>query len=94
MVHFSGSVERVMVSMFNKISSTHPPVPGLIQNDSAVPYCNANNLPEVGDIDDLVGEPIYYCPHLIELELGKVYELILLDDKCMSLIYGRNILVI
>lgn len=80
----SGSGELAMVSMMNNIASTHSPVPGLLQDDSAVPYCNANNLPETFDKDIPNGNPVYYCPHLIELELGEVYEILLLDDECKN----------
>lgn len=55
------------------------PVPGLIQDDSHVRYCNADELPEKYDVAP-DGQIIYHCPHLIPLELDKVYEFILLDN--------------
>lgn len=79
---FSGSAFRAMVSMTNKISSTHSPVPGLLQDDSKVPYCNAQHLPDEYDIDIVTGGRVYYCPHSIDLELKKLYEIVLIDDKC------------
>lgn len=81
---FSASGDFAMVSMMNNIASTHSPVPGLTQDDSAVRYCNANNLPDHSDKDLPDGHPVYYCPHLIPLELGEVYELLLQDDECMN----------
>lgn len=80
---FSGSSYRAMISMINRISSTNTPVPGLLQDDSNVPYCNADKLPPHSDRDIETGDPVYYCPHMIELELGELYEITLLDDKCM-----------
>lgn len=76
------SGDLAMVSMMNNIASTHPPVPGLLQDDSNVPYCNANNLPDDCDKDIENGNPVCYCPHLIQLDIGEVYELLLLDDEC------------
>lgn len=67
--------------MTNKISSTHTPVPGLLQNDSNVPYCNAENLPNEYDNDIVTGGRVYYCPHSIQLELGELYEIVLIDDN-------------
>lgn len=72
-----------MVSMVNKIASMMTPVPGLVQDDSDVPYCNATNLPKEHDKDIVTGEPVYYCPHAIQLELGQLYEIILIDDKSL-----------
>lgn len=54
-------------------------MPGLLQDDSHIPYCNADELPN-GDKDE-DGEPVHYCPHLIQLELGELYEITLLDHE-------------
>lgn len=71
-----------MVSMINKIVHMHTPVPALLQDDSHIPYCNADQLPEPSDNDMPTGDPVYYCPHMIHLELGEHYEFTLLDNKC------------
>lgn len=55
------------------------PVPGLVQDDSNVGYCNADNLPKPTGIA-LDNSTFYHCPHLISLELNKVYEFVLIDD--------------
>lgn len=68
--------------MINRISSTNTPVPGLLQDDSNVPYCNAENLPNNYDIDIVTGDRVYYCPHSIQLEFGQLYEFVLMDNKC------------
>lgn len=69
-----------MVAMMNNIASGHASVPGLTQDDSAEPYCNANNL--TGNCDrGFNGVLVCYCPHLIQLDLGEVYEFLLLDDE-------------
>lgn len=44
-----------------------------------VPYCDADNLPDKHD-RGADNEKVYYCPHRIDLELNKVYELLLIDD--------------
>lgn len=69
--------------MINKIVNVGTPQPGLVQDDSNVPYCSADNLPNKHDTDMPSGEPVYYCPHLVQLELGELYEITILDDKCM-----------
>lgn len=60
----------------NNITNEPSPVPGLIQDDTDVPYCNVNNLPEYCNATS-----VCQCPHLVHLELCKVYEFILLDDR-------------
>lgn len=65
-----------MVTTINYIASKHSPVPGLIQDDSFVPYCNANNLPSKCDRNS-----VCHCPHAIQLELCKTYEFVLIDDE-------------
>lgn len=75
--------------MINRISSTNTPVPGLLQDDSNVPYCNAENLPHKNDADIVTGDPVYYCPHQIQLQLGQLYEIVLVDSKCMF-IWTKN----
>ena len=79
-----------MVSMINKIANMHPSVPGLLQDDSHVPYCNADKLPAHSDKDIPTGDRVYYCPHMIQLELGELYEITLLDDKCKYTIYASR----
>lgn len=80
---FAAFSTKAMVSMINKIAYMQTPIPGLLQDDSDVPYCNADNLPTHSDKDMPTGSPVYYCPHMIDLELGELYEFTLLDDKCM-----------
>lgn len=85
---FSGSSYRALISLINRISSTNTRVRGLVQDDSNVPYCNAANLPNKHDIDIGTGDPVYYCPHVIELELDQLYEIVLIDAKGKC-IYGN-----
>lgn len=65
-----------MAGMINGISYVMAPVPGLTQDDSHVSYCNGDNLPKSCN-----GSPICHCPHLIELEHCKVYELMVRDQR-------------
>lgn len=67
--------------MINRISNIHPPIPPLIQDDSNVEYCNADEMPKKFDTAK-DGEPITYCSHKIDLELGEVYEFLATDDEC------------
>lgn len=67
------------VATVNNIANSPTPVPGLIQDDSSVCYCNANNLPEKYDVG-LDGQPIYHCPHLIQLKVDEVYEFVLTNN--------------
>lgn len=53
-------------------------MPLLLQSNSNVEYCNAKKLPKPSDIAN-DSMPIYHCPHMIELELNKVYELDMVD---------------
>lgn len=67
--------------LINRISNVHPPIPPLIQDDSNVKYCNADKIPE--ELDTAKdGKPIAYCSHKIDLELGKVYEILAMDNQC------------
>lgn len=55
-------------------------IPGLVQDDSHVNYCNADNLSESSRIKVTNDFSFYHCPHRIELELDKLYEFLLIDD--------------
>lgn len=59
----------------NNITFKSSPVPGLIEDDSNVHYCNMNNLP-----DHCNATSVCQCTHLINLELCEVYEFILIND--------------
>lgn len=76
---FIDIVDQVKVGAINRIAYAGTSVPGLVQNDSMIPYCNADNLPDLHDIG-ADNKKVYYCPHRIELELHKVYEFLLIDD--------------
>lgn len=73
-----------MVTLINRIAHVHPPVPALTQDDSKLNYCNAKNMPEKCDtgVDE---KPVAYCPHVVELRLGKVYEFLMVDDDRMQI---------
>ena len=73
--------EKTEISVINRIANVHPPVPPLIQDDSNVEYCNADKIPKNGDIAS-DGKLITYCSHMIDLELGEVYELLVMDEEC------------
>lgn len=78
------------VTLINRIANVHSPMPMLVQDDSTVAYCNATHMPEKYETA-MDGKPIAYCPHLIELKLGKVYEFLLVDDddgdrKCVDVL--------
>ncbi|XP_031636102.1 laccase-2-like isoform X2 [Contarinia nasturtii] len=62
------------VSMINNISSTHPPVPVLTQDDSSLDYCNADHLPSNCDSQNTC-----HCIHSIPLDLCKIYEFFVFD---------------
>lgn len=63
-----------MVGMINNIASMGTPIPGLTQYDEDIPYCNADNLPDGCD-----SRKVCHCPHLIQLDVCKVYEFFLRD---------------
>lgn len=67
-----------MVTVINRIANVNPPLPPLIQ-DAGIAYCNSNQMPE-NCVTAADGKSIAYCPHLIDLKLGEVYELLLVDD--------------
>lgn len=73
------TLSTAKVAAVNNIAFASSPVPGLTQDDSNVGYCNVNNLPEKYDVSP-DGQTVYYCPHLIQLKLDKVYELLLTDN--------------
>lgn len=75
---FSATKDGARLATINRIANVHIAVPALIQNDSDIEYCNAEKLPKPADIGK-DNKPIYQCPHMIELELGKVYDLIMED---------------
>lgn len=67
------------IDIINKISNVLPPIPGLIQDDSNIPYCSESNLPE-----NCENQTACYCHHLIQLELCRVYELLIIDGRGMN----------
>lgn len=82
---FSVHRDEAEISVINRISNVHPAVPPLIQDDSNIEYCNADKMPE--NLDTAMdGEPIAYCSHKIDLELGEVYEFLATDDECKSIL--------
>lgn len=68
-----------MVMLINRIANVQPPMPPLTQDDTDISYCNADKMPKEHDTA-MDGEPIAYCPHVIELKLGEVYEFLMVDD--------------
>lgn len=64
-----------MVNMINNIASTHFPIPGLTQDDSNVPYCNAENKPSNCD------QSVCHCPHLVELDMCEVYDFLFICSE-------------
>lgn len=80
--------DEAEISLINRISNVHPPVPPLIQDDSNVEYCNADKMPEKYDTGKN-GEPYAYCSHMIDLKLGEVYEFIATDDECKCTYFWR-----
>lgn len=73
-----------MVTLINRIANVHPPMPPLIQDDAGIAYCNAKNMPQKYDTA-IDGNPVAYCPHVIELKLGDVYEFLMVDDDRMQI---------
>lgn len=71
-----------MVTLINRIANVHPPIPPLTQDDSDISYCNSKNMPKNSDTAK-DGEPVAYCPHVIELKIGDVYEFLMVDDDRM-----------
>lgn len=71
---FEAVGNSVMIGSINNIASSHNPVPGLTQNDSAVAYCNADNLPSNCE------QSVCHCPHLVELKLCEAYDFLLTDN--------------
>lgn len=67
------------MSLINNIANVYPSIPPLIQDDSTIEYCNATYMPDRCDTT-MDGKVIAYCPHLIELKLGKVYEFLMVND--------------
>lgn len=65
-----------MVSTMNGIANAQSSVPRLTQDDSNVPYCNADKLPE-----HCFDQISCHCSHLVELELCEVYEFQLIDVR-------------
>lgn len=81
MTYFSVHRDMAEISLINRISQVHPPVPALTQDDSNVEYCNADKMPDDYDIGK-DGKPIAYCTHMIDLKLGEVYDFLATDDQC------------
>lgn len=73
------------VATINRIANSPSSVPGLIQDDSNVRYCNANDLSKEYNTA-LDNHTVYHCTHLIPLELDKVYEFLLIDDTTDELV--------
>lgn len=73
------------VATINRIANSLSSVPGLIQDDSNVRYCNANDLSEKYNTA-LDNHTVYHCTHLIPLKLDKVYEFLLIDDTTDELV--------
>lgn len=69
-----------VVTSINRIANMEAKLPGLIQDDTHVPYCHSENLPQSYDIA-LDNKPIYYCSHQIPLEKDKVYEFLITDES-------------
>lgn len=65
-----------MVSTINNITNMPSPMPGLIQDDSSFPRCNMNNLP-----DHCNATSVCHCSHLVQLDVCKVYEFLLIDNR-------------
>lgn len=70
-------MDGARLATINRIANIHTAVPGLYQN-SEISYCNAEKLPKHSDIGK-DNKPVYLCPHLVELDLGKVYEFLMVD---------------
>ena len=75
--------DTAYLTVMNRIANVHPSVPGLIQDDSHVSYCNADKLPKTCDMA-LDNQTVCHCSHLIELELGQVYEFLLVNKDRMN----------
>lgn len=76
---FADILSVAKVATINRIANAPSPVPGLVQDDSNVGYCNSNNLPEKYDIAK-DNRTIYHCTHFIPLEFDEVYEFLLTDE--------------
>lgn len=61
-----------MSAGINGISSMMGSVPGLTQDDTMVPYCNAGNLP-----DGCNSTSVCHCTHLVELNYHQPYAFLL-----------------
>lgn len=62
-----------MTGNINGIVSNTPTMPGLTQDDSFEPYCNASQFPRDGEL--------HRCTHLIQLDLHEIVDFLLIDDK-------------
>lgn len=72
------------VATINRIANMAPSVPGLIQDDSHIQYCNSDNLPKSYE-KGCDNRTVYYCSHRIELEKDKIYEFLIIDDTMNEL---------
>lgn len=79
-IYFLDVLSVAKVATINRIANSPSSVPGLIQDDSSVRYCNANDLTKKFNIALDNHTTVYHCTHLIPLELDKVYEFLLTDD--------------
>lgn len=79
------------LTVINRIANVHPSVPGLTQDDSHISYCNADKLPKTCDIG-LDNRTVCQCSHLIELELGQVYELLLVNKDRRHFFYVNQLI--
>lgn len=75
---FAAVKDEARLATINRIVHVPAAVPGLTQNDSSVEYCNAEKLPNKWDIAT-DNQPVYLCSHQIELELGKAYDVLMVD---------------
>lgn len=67
------------ITAINRIANMEAMLPGLTQNDSMVPYCHADGLPQTYDIA-LDNKPIYHCSHQVPLPKDKVVDILIIDD--------------
>lgn len=82
--HFSLTAyeDGAYLTTINRIANVQPSVPVLTQDDSHMSYCNADKLPKTCDIA-VDNRTVCQCSHLIELELGQVYEFLLVNKDRM-----------
>lgn len=79
-ISIAASGDLAKVGLINGIANTGYVMPGLSQDDSDIPYCNADHLPNHCDST----YSICHCSHLVKLKLCEVYEFLLTDGACMQ----------